>query len=94
MTYATEDYSQHEAEIKAVDLNIQKQMEYEKHRPKNEITNAQWSIISKPDGNLFGGFLSEWKSGKTLKPAYVTAKKTQISAAFDEIIKLESLKLK
>ena len=94
MSYAIEDYSLHEAKVKAVELSVQKQIEYEKHRPKNEFTNGQWTIINNPEGHLFGGFLKEWNTNKKFKQPYVDAKKDQVSRAFDEIIKLESRKIK
>ena len=94
MDMATEDASQHEAEIKAVSMSIEKIQEYQLHRPKNTLTSDQWKILSNPDGNLFGGFLREWRKKKVLGRFFIAAKQEQVGKAFDEIIKLEAKKIK
>lgn len=93
MNEANEDYKLHETEAKWVILNIQKLMEYEKHLPKNTITMNQWVLLSDTNGNLFGGFLKEWKVKHILKPAFITNKQEQVSRGFDAIIKLETSKI-
>lgn len=93
MVDATEDYSKHETEVKTLTTNIQKILEYEKHRPKNEITTSQWKILNDTSGNLLGGFLKEWKVKHMLKPAYIPLKQEQVSKAFDQIIELEAKKI-
>jgi hypothetical protein len=94
MANATEDYAKHVTDISAVTTEVQKMAEYEKHRPKNAITAAQWEILSDTSGHLFGGFIREWRLKGTLKPAYVPLKQQQVSEAFDKIITLESAKFK
>jgi hypothetical protein len=93
MGEATEDYKQHEAEVKLITTNIQKLMEYEKHLAKNEITTGLWKTLSDTSGNLFGGFIKDWKQKHTLKPAIILFKQQQISEGFDKIIYLETQKI-
>lgn len=94
MSLATEEYQLHQKEINEVNTTIQKIMEYEKHRPKNEITIQQWEILTDTTKNLYGGFLVKWKKENKLKEVYVSEKKRQISLAFDQIAELESQKIK
>jgi len=94
MSKATDDYATHETEVKAIQLNIDKAIEYDKHRPHNEITTKMWAIINDPDGHLFGGFLVKWKKDGKCGAAFVVDKKKQIGSAFDQIAELESKKIK
>jgi len=70
-----------------------KAYEYERGRPLNTDTIKQWDTLRDPNRDLLGGFLKEWKDGKLL-PVYVERKKAQIGTAFDQIIQLESGKIK
>jgi hypothetical protein len=94
MDKATESYSAHEKEITAVRTELDKAYEYDRGRPLNKITVAQWGVLLDPDRNLVGGFLKMWKSKGSLGSTFVTEKKTQIADAFDQIIGLESGKIK
>lgn len=91
---ATESYSAHEKEIAAVRTELQKAYEYDLGRPLNKITVAQWAILLDPERDLVGGFLKMWKSKGSVSAFLVTAKKKQIGEAFDQIIGLESGKIK
>lgn len=75
-------------------LELDKAYEYERGRPLNQDTIAQWDLLRDPNRDLLGGFLSEWKQDGPLKPVYIKRKKAQIGKAFDEIILLESGKIK
>ncbi|MGB3947830.1 MAG: hypothetical protein WBM13_07590 [Bacteroidia bacterium] len=94
MNLANEDYQLHQKEINEVNTTVQKIVEYEKHRPKNDITIQQWDILTDTARNLYGGFIVKWKRENRLKEAYLTEKKKQIGAAFDQIAELESKKIK
>jgi hypothetical protein len=94
MSKATESYSAHEKEIATVTTELEKAYEYDRGRPLNKITVAQWSILLDPERNLVGGFLKAWKSKGSLGATFVTEKKDQIGRAFDQIIGLESGKIK
>ena len=94
MDKATESYSAHEKEIIAVRTELEKAYEYDLGRPLNKITVAQWAILLDPERDLVGGFLKMWKSKGSVSAFFVTAKKKQIGDAFDQIIGLESGKIK
>lgn len=94
MGEATEDYSLHESEAKAVMLSINKMVEYELHRPKNTQTTEQWQTLSDTSGNSFGGFIKEWKAKRILKVKYIPIKQQQVREGFDKIIALEAAKIR
>lgn len=94
MDKATESYSTHQREIDAVRTELEKAYEYDRGRPLNRITVTQWGILLSPDRNLVGGFLKMWKNKGSLGATFVAEKKTQIAEAFDQIIGLESGKIK
>jgi hypothetical protein len=94
MTKAVESYTNHQNEVTEFVLELDKTYEYERGRPLNVDTIKQWDILRDPNGDLLGGFLKEWKEEGKLLPVYVERKKTQIGTAFDQIIQLESGKIK
>jgi hypothetical protein len=94
MDKSSDDYSSHLADINALQLELDKAIEYDKHRPNNLITNEQWVLLSNPEGHLLGGFLLKWKKDGKESSAYVTDKKKQIGDSFDQIAELEIKKLK
>ncbi len=89
MDSAQDKYTNHINEVNALNKNLMKIYEYEKHRPKNEKTVEQWNILLNKDGHLLGGFLSKWEKGVVMNPAYISSCKEQVSAAFDIILGLE-----
>jgi hypothetical protein len=94
MDKATENYTAHETEVKTIQLKIDKAIEYDKHRPHNEITNQLWTILNNPQGNLFGGFLGRWKKDGTCGATFIQDEKKLVGKAFDQIAELESKKIK
>jgi len=94
MDGAAEPYAQHEAEAKALVVKLDKAFEYAQGKPKNELSTRQWQILKDPQRHLLGGFLTRWKAESTLGHAYILDKKGQVGLAFDQIIGLESGKLK
>jgi hypothetical protein len=94
MDKATETYASQQAGIDAVNTQIEKAYEYEKHRQKSVITVKMWELLKSPDRNLFGGFLKRWKDKSTLNADFVSEAKTQVAQAFDMIVELESEKVK
>jgi hypothetical protein len=91
---ATDSFQLHEKEIKNIQSDIQKIKEYEKHRPKNDITIKLWEVLTDTNGNLLGKFVIRWQRERILKLVYVQEKRKQISLAFDQIAELESGKIK
>ena len=94
MKKATGSYDEHQTEIESLLTELDKAYEYDRGRPLNRVTIAQWSILRDPDRNLLGGFLKMWKAKGSLSSTFVAEKKVQIADAFDQIIQFESGKLK
>jgi hypothetical protein len=93
MDEATESYVANVADAKILQANIDKAIEYDKHRPHNEITNEMWAVMNDPQKNLLGGFLVKWKADGKCSSVYISEKKKQISFSFDQIAELESKKI-
>ncbi len=87
------------ARIEDLRVKLSQAYEYEagKEGP-NQITVKQWKILNDPEGGLLGGFLKRWEGTQGtetgLKPGFVEEAKDQVKDAFDQIIKLESAKVK
>jgi hypothetical protein len=94
MDKATESYSAHRKEIDALKRQLEKAYEYDLGRPLNKMTTEQWRILLDPNRNLVGGFLKMWKGRDSLGATFIAEKKPQIARAFDQIIGLESGKIK
>jgi hypothetical protein len=94
MDKSVEDYSLHAKEVDDFKLEFAKAIEYDKHRPNNEITSKQWQILSDPDGHLMGGFLVKWKKDGKESPGLVTLLKVVIDSSFNQIAELEIKKIK
>ena len=94
MDKATETYASQQAAIEAVNTQIEKVYEYEKHRQQNTITIKMWELLKNPDKNLYGGFIKRWKDRSTLNAEFIREAKIQIAQAFDMIAELEGEKIK
>jgi hypothetical protein len=94
MNKATGSYDAHQKKIESLITQLEKAYEYDRGRPLNVVTVAQWNILRDPDRDLLGGFLKTWKTKGTLSSTFVAEKKIQIADAFDQIIQFESGKLK
>lgn len=94
MDLAVENYSTHKNTVKDFRTQLQKVYEYEKNRPKNEISVQLWDKLKDENGHLLGGFLKRWENENKLGETFVTESKKQINDAFDLIVGLESKKLK
>jgi hypothetical protein len=94
MDKATGSYEEHQKEVDALVIELNKAYEYDRGRALNKLTAAQWDILRDPNGNLVGGFLKMWKTKGSLGATFVSEKKIQIGKAFDQIIALESGKQK
>lgn len=94
MSKATEDYAQHKTEIDVVDTEINKIVEYELHRPKNQITSKMWVLLNDSTAHLYGGFINRWRTQKKMGAAFIQNQKIIVGKAFDQIAELESGKIK
>jgi hypothetical protein len=88
--------SLHASEIEALRLKLRQAYEYEKGKgDRNRVTQEQWALLSDPNKALLGGFLKKWESeNRGQSPAFLEGVSKNIAQAFDEIIKLESHKVK
>lgn len=94
MNKGVEPYAEHEKDVQDLQLSVDKAYEYAKGRLKNDVSTRQWALLRDPERNLLGGFLKRWKADGKLGAAFVTEEKRIVSDAFDQIIGLESGKLK
>lgn len=94
MDKAIEPYSEHEQEVNELMIKIDQAYEFSKGLPKNELSTKQWEIMKDPNGNMVGGFIEKWKESGKLRELFVEEVKGEVSSGFDEIIKLESKKIK
>ena len=94
MDLANEDYTLHEKSVQELQTKLQKAYEYEKNRPKNEITIKLWDKILDTNGHLLGGFLKRWETDDKLNAVFIQEEKKIVADAFDQIAGLESNKIK
>jgi hypothetical protein len=94
MDNAAEPFAAHKTEVQQVTSDLKKAFEYAKGRPNNEESTRQWAIMQDPNRNLLGGFLKRWEEKSTLSPAFIEGAKTNVADGFDQIIGLESGKIK
>ncbi len=94
MDLAINDYSSCEANDREFQTKMKKVYEYEKNRPKNDITVKLWDKLMDPNGHLLVGFLNRWKTEKKLSATFIAEEKKLVSKAFDQISGLESKKIK
>jgi hypothetical protein len=94
MDRATTDYASQADVVADLQSKLQKIYEYERNRPKNEISLQLWNTLLASDGNLLGGFLQRWKTETKLHATFISEEKKLVGKAFDEIAGLESGKIK
>jgi hypothetical protein len=93
MSEATASYSSHTTRIAELQRELDKAFEYDNGRPLNHYTIESWNTLRGPDGVL-NRFLARWKEAGSLSPAFIADKKDHVAREFDDIIKLESGKIK
>ncbi len=86
---ATTTYSLHKMDADKLLLEIDKQIEYEKNKPDNEITYAMWQLVRDDEKNVLGGFIKRWSEKGSFSPIFVDEAKKQVSSAFDVLIQYE-----
>jgi hypothetical protein len=94
MENAIDSIGSHTIEISDLEMKINKAYQYVMWLPRNELTVKQWEILMKPDGGLLGEFLKRWKEETVLNRGYIDESKIQVDQAYNEIIKLETGKVK
>ena len=94
MSMAISNYSTNEKTVQELQTKLQKAYEYEKNRPKNEITLKMWTILLDSNGHLLGGFITRWEKEQKLNAVFIQEEKKIVGDAFDQIAGLESQKIK
>jgi len=94
MGHAGDKYDQHAAQVTQLQTSLSKMFEYEKNRPKNDISQKMWTILIDSTGNLYGGFIKRWQKEGTLDTAFIKASQDLVGQSFDQISQLESGKIK
>jgi hypothetical protein len=93
MDKATSPYGDHIKDIEAVQLELAKAAEYDYGRPLNHYTIELWNTLRGENG-IINRFLMSWKKSETLSSAFINDKKAHVAREFDDIIQLESGKVK
>ena len=99
MDRAVEPYDNYKTQVDEVMVMAGSLYDRQKVRRYNKLTVKQWDLLLSDDAlpgtkAMLPPFFENWKSDGKLKPFYIKEIKKQIAAAFDEIIKLESAKIK
>lgn len=94
MDKATSAYADNRQSVEDLKVKVDKAYEYSNGRPKNEIVTKQWKLMKDPTRNLLGGFLKRWEEKGTFTKVFITEAKKNVSLGFDQIIGLESGKIK
>ena len=94
MDKATEPFANHQKDVDALMMKVDKAYEYAKGRPNNSDSTKQWAIIKDPSRNSLGGFLKRWEEKSTLSKTFITEAKGLVSDGFNTVIGLEGGKLK
>lgn len=94
MDSATEQYAQHQSSVAGVMTSMNKIYEYEKNRPKNDISEKMWAMLKDSTGHLYGGFIKRWQREGKLDATFIQESKRLIGQSFDQISQLESGKIK
>lgn len=94
MSLASSEYKQNEKAIQELQIKLQKAYEYERNRPKNEISVQLWDKLLDINGHLLGGFIKRWQDKTVLSETFISEEKKLVGDAFDQISGLESHKIK
>ncbi len=91
---SNEPYAQHAAQVADIEMRCRKAYEYANGLPNNQDTANQWKIITDPEGGSLFAFFELWNSEGQVRPAAVKDAEQQLAEHFDQIIQLESGKIK
>lgn len=103
MDKAVDSYASHAADVAQVNTELMKNIEYEKHRAKNQITidmyNIMWKMLNDNTSTTIGrdtfqhGFFPRWQNKSSLDTVFIGQAKIQVGEGFDMIAELESKKI-
>jgi hypothetical protein len=89
---SAEPYARHREAAEALTLRIDAAYEFAAGIPNNQLSAQQWAIMRDPQGDLYGGFIRDWRADGPVGATFREEKKRQIGRAFDAIICLEANK--
>jgi hypothetical protein len=86
----------HAQAIEALRLRLLQAYDYERGKGRlDRPTVEQWRLLIDPDAALLGGFLRKWKTENAHQSdAFLKGIARNVGDAFDEIIKVQSAKVK
>ena len=61
MLKANSNYETHKNEVNLFLMEVDKLKEYEKSKPKNEITYEMWKIMTDEEKNILTGYFKKWE---------------------------------
>ncbi len=95
MSLANRPYADSETKVTQFQEKLNDHIAYEEGRgEKNKTTVDMWKLLSNPDGNLLGGFLTKWKTDGKLSDILVNQFKKEVGENFNKILSLENKKKK
>jgi len=94
MNNASRPYTDYAQEVQSLMIKVDQAYEFSKGIPKNDLTTKQWQKMLDPKKNMLGGFIKKWEMDGQLNEVFIEEMKEQIAEGFDEIIQLESAKIK
>jgi hypothetical protein len=101
MDKSGEPYANHEKAVEEVNSKLFKIIEYEKHRPKNQITIKMWDKLIRIDSlgrvdetTMIPSYWKKWKKDGKEGKFFIEEAKGQVGTGFDLIAELESNKIK
>ncbi len=76
MDLAVNDYNSFETKDQEFQTKLEKIYEYEKNKPKNDLTIQLWNKLIDTKGHLLGGLLNRWKTEKKLNGTFLQKKRS------------------
>ena len=94
MDKSVTSYSENQADIDNIQKKLSKLGSLLNDRRKDDPSCKQYALLMARDKALFGEFLVRWQEKDKFSRVFIDDSKTNISAAFDEMIKTESARKK
>lgn len=88
---SNEAFTDHDAEVTALQNQLQKMLAYEEGKSKNDITVRMWRLLNN-EKKLIRSYLTLWEEKGTLNTVFIGEARPQIEEAFDILIAYEEKK--
>jgi hypothetical protein len=89
---SNESFSGHRTEVETLSGEIENAYTLSAAAPDNETVSAAWAALKAPEGDLYGGFVRQWRASGRLNEATRGAFSDRLTAQFDYILCLEAAK--